>query len=444
METSVKELRKTNPRLGMNRAEMFDTCRVHNAVTIEREHEWAVILAGGDGARLKLLTRKISGDERPKQFCPVIGEITLVEETEQRVILELRKERTVFVVNRVHEPYYSTILGDTPARNLVEQPRNIGTAPAILYSVLKIATVDPQAIVAVFPSDHYVSDGTRFIAHVRSALNVAHSREDLVILLGIEAASPETEYGWIEPAEVIPGYRQVHRVRRFWEKPDFGLAAVLQARGCLWNSFVMVASARVLIDIFARTTPALYDAFTSITPLLGGKDEPAAINKLYALLTEINFSDQVLAIVPDRLAVLIVSGVEWNDLGAPKRVLASMQTAGLPPGWSRMMRPGFTDRSCATHRARRGKTVRPSHPSGAACESRAEPSIWADTGTKCGRCLQGGQARYRAYTDVLNVAVCSRCADDARKLGLSVEEIHKSPEAELSGRQTSEVCWKSK
>ena len=246
----------------------------------------------------------------------------------------MARERTLFLLNRLHQPYYSEILGDTPASNLIEQPRNIGTAPAILYSILKIAAADPQAIVGFFPSDHYVSDNTKFMAHVRSAFDTARSRQDLVILLGIEPESPETEYGWIEPAELIPGHRQVHRVRRFWEKPGSGLAAVLQLRGCLWNSFVMVASAQALLDIIANATPALYDAFASAVPLFGTNDEPTMIKKLYALLGETNFSDRVLALVSERLAVLKVSGIKWNDLGEPKRVLASIQSAGVRPRWT--------------------------------------------------------------------------------------------------------------
>ena len=71
------------------------------------KHEWGVILAGGDGTRLKSLTRKITGDERPKQFCSVLGDATLLEETQRRAAFELAKERTLFVVNRFHEPYYS-------------------------------------------------------------------------------------------------------------------------------------------------------------------------------------------------------------------------------------------------------------------------------------------------------------------------------------------------
>jgi mannose-1-phosphate guanylyltransferase len=126
-----------------------------------REHEWAVILAGGDGTRLKSLTRKIAGDERPKQFCSVLGTRTLIEETQERAALELDPKRTLYVVNRVHEPYYAPFLAGEPAANLVIQPRNRGTAPAIIYSLLRIAAFDPNAVIAFFPSDHYISDNKK-------------------------------------------------------------------------------------------------------------------------------------------------------------------------------------------------------------------------------------------------------------------------------------------
>ena len=135
--------------------------------------EWAVILAGGDGTRLKSLTRQIAGDERPKQFCSVLGRHTLLEETQSRAALELARTRTLYVVNRAHASYYTPILADEAADNLVVQPCNRGTAPAILYSLLRIAARDPQAIVAFFPSDHYISDNAKFMSHIRAALDTA-------------------------------------------------------------------------------------------------------------------------------------------------------------------------------------------------------------------------------------------------------------------------------
>jgi mannose-1-phosphate guanylyltransferase len=298
-----------------------------------RGNEWAVILAGGDGARLKSLTRKIAGDERPKQFCAVLGQKTLLEETRNRSGLELACERTLYVLNRVHETYYAPILATEPTRNLVVQPSNRGTAPAILYSLLRIAKVDPAALVAFIPSDHYISDDDKFMVHIRAALDTARRRSDLVILLGLDPESPEVEYGWIEPSEPIPGPSRVYGVRRFWEKPNQLLAQVLQLRGCLWNSFVMVASVPALLGIIESAIPRLYQSFIGLSPFLGAPGETRLIERLYDRMAEVNFSHQVLALRPDRLAVLKVSGVRWNDLGEPKRVLASLSIAGVRPHW---------------------------------------------------------------------------------------------------------------
>ena len=104
----------------------------NNTISRHLDREWAIILAGGDGTRLKSLTRKIAGDERPKQFCSVLGRATLLEETQRRTALELAEERTLCIVNQAHEHFYAPILADKRPANLVVQPRNAGTTPAIL------------------------------------------------------------------------------------------------------------------------------------------------------------------------------------------------------------------------------------------------------------------------------------------------------------------------
>lgn len=219
------------------------------------------------------------------------------------------------------------------------QPSNRGTAPAILYSLLRIVAVDPQAIVAFFPSDHYISDNRRFMGHIRTALDAARRRPGSVILLGLEPESPEVEYGSIEPAKVIPGETCVRGVRRFWEKPSRRLAQVLQLRDCLWNSFVMVASARALLETVESAIPELYRSLACVAPLFGARGEAKEIDRIYARMEETNFSHQVLALRPERLAVVKVSGVRWNDLGEPKRVMASLTMAGLRPHWAETVAP---------------------------------------------------------------------------------------------------------
>ena len=342
----IKDL--TGRKLGFNSKKLKKArgCMIMNHCALQakfysRELEWAVILAGGDGTRLKSLTKKIAGDERPKQFCSVFGRRTLLEETQRRVALELAPEQTLYVVNRTHEPYYAPILGHEPEANLVIQPSNRGTAPAILYSLLRIATFDPKALVAFFPSDHYISDNVKFMAHIRTALDIARKESDLVILLGLDPESPEVEYGWIEPAHTIPGHGRVFSVRRFWEKPNQLLAQVLQLRGCLWNSFVMVAPVQALLKTIESALPKLYRSFSCLSPLFGKRAEPRVIQDIYERIDETNFSHQVLSLRPERLAVLKVSGVRWNDLGEPKRVMASLNMAGIRPHWIEAGVPQF-------------------------------------------------------------------------------------------------------
>src|ERR1035438_340978 len=109
------------------------------------------------------------------------------------------------------------------------QPSNQGTAPAILYSLLRLREVDPHGVVAFFPSDHPFSDDEAFTGHIDSACAAAESRPEMVILLGIPPDTPEAGYGWIEPGIPLgsPVPDSVCRVSRFWEKPDYSLASTL-------------------------------------------------------------------------------------------------------------------------------------------------------------------------------------------------------------------------
>src|SRR5207245_8161065 len=172
----------------------------------------------------------------------------------------------------------------------------------------RIAAIEPQALVAFLPSDHYISDNEKFMAHIRAALDTACRRNDLVILLGLDPESPEVEYGWIEPSAPILDQSRVYGVRRFWEKPNQLLAQVLQLRGCLWNAFVMVGSVQALLGIVESAIPHLYTSFIGLAPFLGTPQEANLINKLYERMVEVNFSHQVLAHRPEQLAVLKVTG----------------------------------------------------------------------------------------------------------------------------------------
>lgn len=289
----------------------------------------AVILAGGDGTRLKSLTRAISGDERPKQFCPLMKGESLLELTQKRTARLIKPEHTFFSLTKKHERFFEPLRQDVKRENLVVQPSNKGTAPAILYSLLRVAAQTPQATVAFFPSDHYFSDDAEFMRQVEKAFRFAERNSQAIILLGLEAEKPETAYGWIEPAESVFGEvaGAVSRVARFWEKPSFEAAGELLKKGCLWNSFVMVGAVEAFLSAVKRAQPELFAAFAEIS--VGAVTEANQINALYQQLSEVNFSHEVLEKSVGSLYVLRVGGVGWSDLGEPQRVLRTLSGIGV-------------------------------------------------------------------------------------------------------------------
>jgi mannose-1-phosphate guanylyltransferase len=292
---------------------------------------WAVILAGGDGTRLQSMTRAITGDNRPKQFVPVIGGSTLLDQTRWRVARSVSPGQTLFVVTEKHRRFYKSLRDTISPNLLLEQPQNKGTAPAILYALMRVAAKSPEAIVAIFPSDHYFVDDEKFMSHIDAAFHFVQAEPETVTLLGITPAAPETEYGWIEPQRSILGSADgsITRVSRFWEKPNSTLAASLMQHGCLWNSFVMVGRIAALLKMTRAALPEMYYEFAQLIPSFETTVERKALAELYTRIEDTNFSHQVLAVRPADLAVMRVGDVGWSDLGEPNRVLSTLARIGV-------------------------------------------------------------------------------------------------------------------
>ncbi len=294
----------------------------------------AVILAGGAGSRLKPLTSRIAGEDVPKQYCRLLSDQTLLDQTRSRVALAVDPALTLIAVMQEHERFYRSLLTNGCASKLVVQPQNRGTAPAILYALLRLAKRVPRTTVAVFPSDHYVSDDQLFMHHVELAFQIITSRPELIVLLGITPDPAEPNYGWIDPGDGfgVDGMA-LFTVRRFWEKPGRAGAQTLLREGCLWNSFVFIAHLSTLILAIMRAAPTLCMAFAFLRSSLGTAAEDEAVRRVYDNLPSVDFSRQVLEKCPEGLTVLPVCGVDWSDLGEPDRVLELIHRIDAGPSW---------------------------------------------------------------------------------------------------------------
>jgi mannose-1-phosphate guanylyltransferase len=305
--------------------------KVHSGA---KPHRWGVILAGGDGTRLQPLTRLACGDNRPKQFCPLLGGKTLLAHTRRRIATTIDPNRVLFVLTKKHEPFYKKELECIPRFQMIVQPHNQGTLPAILWSLLHLFRTDENALVAFFPSDHYFGNEAAFLSTIEHAFDYAEMRSDSVILLGAGAERPETEYGWIEPESVIGFDREFAPVRRFWEKPPLETAMELLKKRCLWNTFVMIGSATAFLEMIRLTAPVLFEAFEKALPIGGCDFEERKMNVLYDGLDPSDFSRGVLALSTERLFVASCGAVGWSDLGEPRRFIAALVENGVENPWA--------------------------------------------------------------------------------------------------------------
>ena len=298
-----------------------------------RGNRWGVILAGGDGVRLRPLTKLICGDERPKQFCPLFDGRTLLAQTLRRAEPTFPREQLMVSLTSDHCKWYSREAGLRPSQCVV-QPANKGTAPAILHSLLSLARLDAQALVAILPCDHHYSNEQSFASALECAFETAAERSDSVVLLGAQPDYPEVEYGWIELGAPL-GHEgsQLFRVRAFREKPVIEVARRLLEQGSVWNTFVMVGHVRAFLQMVQATLPGLLGMLGSARMWAG--EETHIENSLYKRVPSVSFSHRVLSAETSKLAVLRLNDVGWSDLGDPGRAVMAVRGSGCKPTWIR-------------------------------------------------------------------------------------------------------------
>jgi mannose-1-phosphate guanylyltransferase len=308
----------------------------------DRGHVWAVVLAGGQGIRLRELTRHVYGDDRPKQYAVLTGSKSLLRQTLDRVSRLVPRQRIVVVTMAGHSAYVTAELKhEAPAPQVLEQPRDRGTAAAVLLAAHWILARDPAATMVVLPSDHFVGEDEPFMGHVGDVLEFLDRQGDRIVLLGAEPSEPETDYGWIELGEPLPGSgpSQLYRVRQFREKPSQAMAEELHRAGALWNTFVFAGRATALVEAGSDCLPALHERLVRLSKFLGTEHERWAIRQAYELSPRANFSQAVLERCPRKLAVVRLSAVSWRDLGTPRRVVKTLGELGMQPAWLSTLQP---------------------------------------------------------------------------------------------------------
>lgn len=275
------------------------------------KNRYVLIMAGGIGSRFWPLSRT----GRPKQFLDILGKgETLIQQTFRR-FKSVCPEDNIFVVTSAdHRDLVIEQLGIKPDRVLAE-PLRRNTAPCIAYGIFRIKSEDPDAVVAVTPSDHLIEKENVFIDVINKAYEFASSNSAL-LTLGITPDRPETGYGYIQAnkKKPVPGYESLLKVKAFTEKPDVELAKVFLASGDFyWNSGIFIWSVDSIMAAFEKYLPDIYTSFDESRKAFGTRNEENAIVQTYASCRSISIDYGIME-KADNVYVLCAD-VGWSDLG---------------------------------------------------------------------------------------------------------------------------------
>jgi mannose-1-phosphate guanylyltransferase len=288
----------------------------------------ALLLAGGDGKRLQQLTSEITGVPIPKQYCRLLQGSSLLEATITRARLFAPRERISVVVNVNHLDLAKDQVTALPESNLIIQPLNRDTGPGMVFALLHLERMNPDATVAVFPTDHYVDKDWAFIVHVFRAVNTISRMPDKIAILGVVPDRPETGYGYILPAKPMRTSGRVCSVGTFTEKPDPDAAQAIIARGGLWNTLVMVFKLSRMLELLQELVPREFEKLSEL------RASPEKATEIYQTLNPWNLSTRVLTRIPQHLVVHRIANVRWSDWGTRESIERTYRALNLEPFWN--------------------------------------------------------------------------------------------------------------
>jgi mannose-1-phosphate guanylyltransferase len=306
-----------------------------NMIRVGRHPVWSIILAGGNGERLGPLIHRWLGHHKPKQYCAFIGTRSMLQHTLDRADRLTAPAHRVLICARTHQREAFLQQTGRPPGTVILQPANRGTVAGIFIPLMYVRARDPEAIVVIYPSDHFIYPEDRFLETVQRAIWTAEWLADRVVLLGASPSSPEPEYGWIRPGSSLAGTvgRSVRAVEAFHEKPALAEASAAWAGGALWNTMIMVAKAETVWRLGWRCFPELMPMFERIAAVIGSPQQKVVMDAVYQAMPPMDFSSDVLQKAPDQLAVIEMNGVIWSDWGKAERIVETLRQIGRQPAF---------------------------------------------------------------------------------------------------------------
>lgn len=269
---------------------------------------YAILMAGGVGSRFW----PVSTQNFPKQFHDMLGTgETLIQKTFQRLSYLIPKENIFILTNERYNDLVFEQLPEVTSRQVVLEPAMRNTAPCILYAALKIQKENPNALMIVAPSDHWIEDEQAFSDNVQQAFNFC-SENNALMTLGIQPTFPNTGYGYIEFNKTSTS--NIKSVNQFREKPDYQTAKHFIAQGnFLWNAGIFMWSAKSVVEAFKTNQPELFALFEQGVSSYNTESETAFIEENYAKAENISVD---YAIMENSQNVYVIpANFDWNDLG---------------------------------------------------------------------------------------------------------------------------------